>query len=321
MNEPRRTSWLGRVFGDGENPLTWSLPVARLPGLVVRVHLVLLVFVAVRLIQSIQTEQAGLVFQIAGLVGLVLLVFMHELGHALAARRAGVLHDRLVLWPLGGLDHGDQPERAGQLVRIAAAGPFVNLLLLAPLAALVLWMTGSWELVFFAPFGYQDAARAALTEGLGAWLVWSLHANNLMLLAFNLLVPMPPLDAGRLVQAAAWRLRGETQGARLSGVVGLIAAAVLAAVGLVANETALLGIAIIGAFVSWQEVARARFLGVGDTEWTPVPDPAEITDTEGPPDGQEVDRILSKISEQGLESLSEEERRVLDRASAAGTDH
>lgn len=313
------------MLGEGENPLTWSVPIVRLPRLMLRLHLVFVVFIAVRTVQSVQTQQAGLVFQLIGLAGLLLLVAIHEFAHVFAARRVGVLHDRLVLWPLGGLDHGDQPDRPGQLAAVALSGPIVNLLLLGPLTALTLATSGSWDLVFFDPFAYRGAAVVASAEGLGAWLCWSLHASNLMLLGLNLLVPMHPFDAGRLLHAAVWKLRGEVGAARVSGAVGIVSAAVLAAVGLIANESVLLGIAMIGAFVSWQEISRARFLTLEHTDWTPKDDPAdpfssEPVSEEVRPDEAEVDRILGKISEQGLSSLTEAERRVLDRASAASKD-
>ncbi len=310
----------GRVFGEGENPLSWSLPMAVVRGVSVRLHLVFVVFIAVRLVQSIQQERAGLLFQAAGLAGLLVLVLVHEASHVAAAVRSGVRHDRIVLWPLGGFDHGEQTLRPGQLAAIAAAGPIASLVMLVPLSALTLWMTGSWDLVLFDPFDYRDAARAASAESLGAWLVWSLHANNAMLLAFNLLVPMHPLDAGRLVQASLWAARGEAGAARLSGTVGLVSAAVLAAIGLTVNETVLLGVAVIGAFVSWQEMSRARFLDLDAAGGARAPDAGDDSWDSGPPDADELDRILQKISRQGLESLTSEERRALDRASAAGTD-
>lgn len=292
-------------------------------GMVVRLHVVFAVFIGVRVIQSVQPGEAGLVFQVAGLVGLLALVLLHEFGHVLAARRLGVEHTRLVLWPLGGLDHGDQPERPSQMAGVAVAGPLVSLLLLLPLAGLTWLTTGSLELVAFDLFAYREAAVAASAEGLLAWLIWSLYASNLMLLGFNALVLMHPFDAGRLLQAGLWKWKGESAAAHGAGVVGMVSAAVLAAIGLVTNETVLLGIAIVGAFVSWQEISRARFLDTVDDDWMVNADHADVEheeDVPARPDDAEVDRILAKISETGLESLSLDERQALDQASAADRD-
>ncbi|MEO0629349.1 MAG: site-2 protease family protein [Planctomycetota bacterium] len=301
--------------------MTWSLPVLPLPGLMVRIHVVFLAFIAVRAVQSIQTQQAGIVFQAAGLLGLVLLVCLHEVAHALAARRIGMKHDRLVLWPLGGLDHGEQPRTAGGAAAVAVAGPAVNLALLVPLAALTYLTAGSWDLVIFDPFASRDAARSASAEGLAAWFVWTLHANNAMLLAFNLLVPMYPLDSGRMVHALVWRWRGESSAARASGGIGVFVACLLAAIGLVANESVLLSIAVVGVFVCWQEIARTRFLEVSEDDGVPRTDPIEVEPPDLTPDADAIDQILKKISRSGIASLTENERRLLDQASAAGHDN
>lgn len=320
----RRGDASARVFGVGENPVLWSLPFFAIRGCVVRLHLVFVVFLAVRVIQSVQLEQAGLVFQLGGLAGLLLLMVAHEAAHVVAARRCGVTHDRVMLWPLGGLLHGDEPGDTGRRVRIAAAGPLLNLILVVPLAGFTLFVTGSWEFVFFNPFAYRATAGVASADGLLAWFVWSLHANNAMLLLFNLLVPMHPLDAGRLLQAALSARRGEAAAARVSGAIGLVSAAVLACIGLIANETVLLGIAFIGAFVSWQEASRSRFLYGDEQEdghdWISPPTEADADPIRQEPDPEEIDRILAKIGEAGMSSLSAAERASLDRASKARSD-
>ncbi|MEO1535517.1 MAG: hypothetical protein AAFS11_08150 [Planctomycetota bacterium] len=265
-----------RVLGEGENPLTWSLPLMPLPGLLVRIHVVFLVFIAVRAVQSIQMQQAGIVFQAAGVFGLLLLVCIHEVMHAVAAGRVGARHDCLVLWPLGGLDRGEQPRTAGGAAAVAAAGPALNLALLAPLAGLTYLATSSWDLVFFDPFASHDAARSASAEGLVAWFVWTLHANNAMLLAFNLFLPMHPLDSGAMLHALVWRWKGEAAASRVCGGVGILCAALLAAIGLVANESVLLGIAVIGVFVSWQEMTRSRLLEAPESDWVPPADSGNV---------------------------------------------
>ncbi|MEL6498061.1 MAG: site-2 protease family protein [Planctomycetota bacterium] len=315
---------LGRVFGAGENPVLWSLPCVAFRGLSIRLHMVFVVFLTVRMIQSIQHEQAGLPFQVGGLLGLLVLVLAHESAHVFAARQSGLRHDRMILWPLGGLVHGESPGSPRRLAGVALAGPMLNLVLVVPLAGLTLLVTDSWEFVFFNPFAFRSTAGIASSEGLAAWFIWSLHANNATLLLFNLLVPMHPLDAGRLLQASLTPRYGDADAARISGTVGIASAGVMAAVGLVANEAVLLGVAVVGGFVSWQEVARTRLLHSDRSspgqELSDAKDSEVLLPAETVPDPEEIDRILAKIADDGIDSLTSDERATLEMASRAGND-
>src|SRR5690242_245472 len=72
-------------------------------------------------------------------VGATLLFYfsliLHELGHALVARREGIEVERIDLWALGGMAQiSRQPETPGAEFRVAAAGPLVTLLVAAACA-------------------------------------------------------------------------------------------------------------------------------------------------------------------------------------------
>ncbi len=140
---------------------------------------------------------------------------LHELGHALEARREGIPTRGVTLWMLGGVAESGAPfATPGVEARVALAGPAVS-------AALGAALVGAGQVA-----GLPTAAAAVLE-----WLGWT----NLLLPAFNLL-PALPLDGGRVLRAALWRLRGShvkaTRNAtRVSQAVsvGLIAIGVLGA--------------------------------------------------------------------------------------------
>jgi Zn-dependent protease len=115
-------------------------------------------------------------------------LLLHELGHAVQARRDGMEIEGITLWLFGGVaKFTSQFPSAGAEFRIAVAGPLVSLAL---------------GVVFVAA-----AAAAGLPEavdGVAAWLGYT----NLTLLAFNLL-PALPLDGGRVLRSLLWLRRAD----------------------------------------------------------------------------------------------------------------
>ena len=130
-------------------------------------------------------------------------IILHELGHALAARREGIATLGIDLWFFGGIARSARDsESPGEELRIAAAGPLVTL-------AVVLVCLG----IGTAAVGWNEfwAAvrldRDAEVRPLVLLLSWLAEINTL-LLAFNL-IPAFPLDGGRIARAAAWRVTGD----------------------------------------------------------------------------------------------------------------
>ena len=149
-------------------------------------------------------SQAWYLVEYLSLFGIVLL---HEFGHVLACRSVGGIANRIVLWPLGGIAFVDPPARPGALLWSIAAGPLVNAVLLAPTFGLYfLCRAVGWQ--YTAP----DVCRFAL----------ALASINAYLLLFNLL-PVFPLDGGRIVQALLWFIVGRAGSLLAAAVIGLLA--------------------------------------------------------------------------------------------------
>jgi len=126
-----------------------------------------------------------------GIVAAVLFfasILLHELGHAVQARREGMEIDGITLWLFGGVAkfRGMFPS-AGAEFRIAIAGPLVTLVL-GVLFVLVAVLT----------------SMSAEVDAVAAWLGYI----NLFLLVFNL-IPALPLDGGRVLRSALWKAKGD----------------------------------------------------------------------------------------------------------------
>jgi Zn-dependent protease/CBS domain-containing protein len=126
-------------------------------------------------------------------------LLLHELGHALQARREGVEIDGITLWLFGGVARfRGMFESAGAEFRIAIAGPIVSLVIG------VLFVLFAWAL----PLPRE-------VDAVASWLGFI----NLILLAFNML-PALPLDGGRVLRSALWARSGDLGSAtRTAGVV------------------------------------------------------------------------------------------------------
>lgn len=117
-------------------------------------------------------------------------VALHELGHALMARRFGIRTEDITLYPIGGVARLERlPKAPGAELLIALAGPAVNFAIAAAL----------WPLI--EPVGRSGAGASDF--------VASLAAINLGLGLFNL-VPAFPMDGGRVLRAllSGWLGRG-----------------------------------------------------------------------------------------------------------------
>ncbi|MEI2702954.1 MAG: site-2 protease family protein [Baekduia sp.] len=188
-----------------------------------------IVFLTTNFDEWIPSASQGELFGLAAAAALAFSasVALHELGHALTARRFGIDVIGIDLWVLGGFTHlSREPERAREEFLIAAAGPAVNVVLVA----LCLLLTAA-----AAPDGMSLTEALAGTETdsalvvLGSWLA----LINGGLLLFNLL-PGYPLDGGRMAQAVIWKLTGSRgRATRLTGIAGRTFGLLIATGGLV----------------------------------------------------------------------------------------
>ena len=181
-------------------------------------------------------------------------LILHELGHALVARRNGLNVVGIDLWAFGGVTRtSGQIEAPGTEFRVAVAGPLVTLAVIVVCAIAGGLLASSGHFLEVAVGNEGVRATPALV-----WLSW-VGTINALVLVFNL-IPAFPLDGGQIAHAAIWRRTGDRNRAtRYTGRAGQGFALMLGALGLLglASEESLGLFAMVIAFFLYQAAGQA----------------------------------------------------------------
>ncbi len=142
-------------------------------------------------------------------VALLASVLLHELAHALAARRFGFPVIGITLWAFGGYtSYRPVRDTPGREAAIAASGPAATLVL-----AIAAWI--GWQ---------QIPGTTMLADILAA-----IALANALVAVFNML-PGLPLDGGGVLSAGVWALtKSKTRGQRFAAFAGMVLAALVVA--------------------------------------------------------------------------------------------
>lgn len=208
----------------------WSIPAGRIFGVELRIHATFFFLLAfVWLTESAAHSSVGAARGLA-LVGMIFgCVVLHELGHALVGMQAGIPARAIILLPIGGVtvfDESQAPIQPGAStwkrdIRIAIAGPLVNLL--------IAFASGS-ILLAIAPEIHLWSKPWVYSGNLPRSLVWI----NLWLAGFNLL-PAYPMDGGRVLRALFTRRMDPVQATRRAVTIGQAFATLFMLVGMLSN--------------------------------------------------------------------------------------
>ena len=157
--------------------MSWSIPIFRVAGIQLRIHVTFLLLIAWLAFGSVNTAILVLL--------LFVCVVLHEFGHALAAKGYGINTPDITLLPIGGVARLERiPEEPRQELVIAAAGPVVTAILALSF------------LVVIASRGDIEIRASIQSDD----LLVNLFKINVWLLLFNL-IPAFPMDGGRVLRA------------------------------------------------------------------------------------------------------------------------
>ena len=204
---------------------------------------------------------AGIAAAVALLVG----VLLHEVAHAVAARRAKMHVGGITLWFMGGLTRIEGEEHPRSELWIALVGPLTSVLL--------------GGVVLGAALGARGAGWPLAASTLG-WL----GGINIILGLFNLL-PASPLDGGKVLHGLLWWATGKRYLAtRLTAGTGTVLGGLAVFGGFITLEMgdfldgvvlALLGWFVLSSARGEQLAGRARYV-LGDVRISDIMRPAVI---------------------------------------------
>jgi tetratricopeptide (TPR) repeat protein len=218
--------------------LSASFRLAHIRGVEVRFHFSILfsIPIAYSLFHPVSLREFVVAF--SWLLGFVLCILLHELGHAMTARLFNVEVKSIVIWLLGGVTNlSRKSEKPSQNLAISAAGPLINMLL------------GFFCVLFYIVFSYMFLPFYRNAE-LFLWvqtftnLFFSLALLNIVLVVFNLL-PIYPLDGGNIMHSVMEMFFGRPNADLITLLISIPVLLALIAFGLVTNDYLLLASCIL----------------------------------------------------------------------------
>jgi len=333
------------------------MSLGRLGGVVLRVHLLFILFGAVTIFLGWKqrVEHQDMLWIACASIGILFAsVLLHEIAHYWASLQFGGSGEEIVIWPLGGLAPMRPPYEPQAEFCMHIAGPFCNLVL-SLTTAIVLGFVDRGSLL-----GLFTIPPIGLIEGANLWIVGlklTCWVNWVLLLA-NLL-PVFPFDGGPALRAGLSVLWPDSSPHRTSFIVSTLAKfaafALIVVAFLVRNQMtegivplwfALVVLAIFLYFGAKQDAEPREPRDVEDDVfgydfsqgYTSLQESAERQETQAGPfsrwleerkaaklqrkhelEAEEecrADELLGRLHEQGMASLSDEERSLLKRVSA-----
>ena len=226
-----------------------SFKIGRAFGIDVKVHwsfFLLLVFFGYLAFRDSGSLLSALV-TVGLVVALFFCVLLHEFGHSIVALRLGSEVQDITLLPIGGLARMKSlPERSIDEVKVAVAGPLVNVVLAPIFFGLAVLFGGNLTVPTDIISGVGSLGQAFVALGY----------INVALVIFNM-IPAFPMDGGRVLRGLLATRLGHVRATDISSTVGQGFAILFILVGFLGQNFLL---AIVGFFVFLGASGEAQFV-------------------------------------------------------------
>ncbi|MEM1218159.1 MAG: site-2 protease family protein [Bacteroidota bacterium] len=189
-------------------------------------------------------------------------VLLHEFGHALTARRYGIITHDIILSPIGGVARlKNLPENPWEEFWVALAGPLVNFAIAFVLLPFTLWLYLPEISNLVGYLLQEESLKASLeTTSFFRFFLPTILLLNIALGLFNLF-PAYPMDGGRILRAGLAIRWGSVRATKIAARTGQVLAFVMFAFSFIREDLIL---AMIGAFVfvtASRELRRIKMEG------------------------------------------------------------
>jgi Zn-dependent protease len=291
--------------------LSWSLKLYRTSTLEVRASWLLGVWM---LFDLVRFAQAGYwaMLPFALLVPLASM-YLHAMAHVVMARLVGGSADRTVLSMINDITSMQVPLTPSKQFAVGVAGPLVSL---------VFWLSCSLGAKWLGPAAGLSADLLAYVAGTNFWIL----VINLLACAF--------CDGARIWRAILWPLFGLGRAIRWTVMLSFVCSIGIIGLGIWMTDFLLLIVGLMCLFITVQENRSVKlgFDPVLQIEFDAIHDrrsqswfgrwqqrrrirALERQEREEREEQEILDRLLTKVSEHGLPSLTDAERATLQRIS------
>lgn len=235
--------------------MSWSLRVASVRGIAIKVHLTFLLIVGVGALEWGMTHGAiGALFGAFVVCCLFVCVALHELGHSIVAQELGVSVKEIMLLPIGGVARlSREPKTPLHELLISVAGPLVNVVI-----AILLVVVG-WVWLGGAFFTTGEVFQSLLAPPSAITLFSTLLLANVGLALFNM-IPALPMDGGRVFRALLSFVFAKSRATQIAATVGQLLALGLTLLGLYARNPIWIAIGIFVFLGAAQERSGAKLM-------------------------------------------------------------
>lgn len=231
--------------------MKWSLNLGKAFGIRILVHWTFLILIGWVVFTEINKGSSTntIILTVLFVLTIFVCVVLHELGHALMARRFKIDTKKITLLPIGGVASLERmPEEPKKELLIAVAGPAVNVVI-------------SLLLFAFVPVERIFTGEEVLDQITPATFLPLLFVVNIALVVFNA-IPAFPMDGGRVLRALLAFKIERVKATKIAANLGQLLAIGFVFLGLLGNPfLILIGIFIFfGAYSENMMVQHLEFL-------------------------------------------------------------
>jgi len=192
-----------------------ALSLPKIAGISIYIHWTFAILIAWIIFSNLRAglDAVHIGWSILFVLSLFVCVTLHELGHALAAKRYGIKTTDITLYPIGGVARLEKmPENPKHELVVALAGPLVNVVIMLLLL----------PVIFGFAWPENEEAQRTFVIDQSSFLPM-LGVVNVWLALFNL-IPAFPMDGGRVLRALLSMQLNRVKATEVAATIGQIIA-------------------------------------------------------------------------------------------------